>query len=288
MNTIIGFFVGLFQLLIFIVVVLGIVAFFGYNKLRAFAESIKEAWSNIGVAGRKQASLINQLIDVVKGYQESEKLVMLKVSEDMSNTSNVAQMYQQSGMVLSSVNGLAEKFPELKADQQYKRLIDSIQSCESQLEEARARYNRTVKEYNTARSSIPTVFYAPVLGFKAAPYLEFDADNQVMDMGTLKSFSADDDGARLNALLGQAGSKLIQVSNKTIEVGKLAAQKAVEGSKTLADKTQEKMEEFQANRERKQDGSDAPAAAPAFCASCGSEATSSAMFCAKCGTKIAA
>ncbi len=159
MTAIVNFIEGLLQLVIFVAIVIGVIAFFGYNKLRALSESIKEAWSNIGVAGRKQASLINQLIDVVKGYQESEKLVMLKVSEDMSSTANVAQMYQQFGMVLSSVNGLAEKFPELKANEQYQRLIDSIQSCESQLEAARANYNRAVRDYNTARSSIPTVFF---------------------------------------------------------------------------------------------------------------------------------
>ena len=68
MNTIVNFIVGLFQLAIFVVIVLGIIAFLGYNKLRALTESIKEAWSNIGVVGRKQASLINQLIHLLKSY----------------------------------------------------------------------------------------------------------------------------------------------------------------------------------------------------------------------------
>jgi hypothetical protein len=53
--------------------------FFSYNRLRGLSEFIKETWSNIGVVGRKQASLINQLIDTVKGYQESEKVIMLKI-----------------------------------------------------------------------------------------------------------------------------------------------------------------------------------------------------------------
>ena len=138
METVYNFLVGLMQLALFIIIIIGVLAFHGYNTLRGLSEAIREAWSNIGVVGRKQASLVNQLIDVVKGYQESEKFVMLKVSEDMSNAANVAQMHQQSNMVLSSVNGLAQKFPELKADQQYQRLIDSIQACEAQLEGARA------------------------------------------------------------------------------------------------------------------------------------------------------
>jgi LemA protein len=285
MNTIFNFFVGLIQLALFVIVVVGVIAFFGYNKLRGLSELIREAWSNIGVVGRKRASLINQLIDVVKGYQESEKLVMLKVSEDMSNATNVAQMYQQSGMVLSSVNGLAEKFPELKANQQYQRLIDSIQACESQLEDARAKYNSSVRGYNTARSSIPTVFYAPVLGFKAAPYLEFDDNNQVMDAVSLKSFAADDDGERLNALLGKAGSKLLEVSERTIEAGKGVAQKAVEGGKILADKTQEKIEEMRTER---QERNQADALDKRVCTNCGAEVSAEAAFCSGCGTKVVA
>lgn len=281
-STIFNFFVGLFQFALLVIVVVGVIAFFGYNKLRGLSELIREAWSNIGVVGRKQASLINQLIDVVKGYQESEKLVMLKVSEDMSNATSVAQMYQQSGMVLSSVNGLAEKFPELKANQQYMRLIDSIQACESQLEDARAKYNSSVRGYNTARSSIPTVFYAPVLGFKVAPYLEFEGNDQVMDMGSLKSFSADNDGERLNALLGKAGGKLLEVSGKTLEAGKAAAQKAVEGGKALADRTQEKIENIRAERQVEA-GTVSPE--KKVCTNCREEVSTEAAFCSGCGTK---
>jgi len=286
MNAIADFVIGLFQFFVLVAIILSIVAFLGYNKLRSLSESIKEAWSNIGVVGRKQASLINQLIDVVKGYQESEKLVMLKVSEDMSNTANVAQMYQQSGLVLSSVNGLAEKFPELTANQHYQRLIDSIQSCESQLEGARAAYNRTVREYNTSRSSIPTVFYAPMIGFKTAPYLEFEGNNQVMDMRTLKSFSADDDGERLNALLGTAGSKLLEVSSKTIDAGKSAAAKAVEGGKILTEKAQAKIEEMRSDTQDKSGSAETLLTAKKFCVTCSSEVSESAAFCSNCGSKV--
>ena len=283
-SSFINFLIGMIELVIFVAVVIAVIAFMGYNKLRSFSESIKESWSNIGVVGRKQASLINQLIDVVKGYQESEKLVMLKVSEDMSNTSNVAQMYQQSGMVMSSVNGLAQKFPELKANQQYQRLIDSIQSCETQLESARAAYNRTVREYNTVRSSIPTVFYAPIIGFKTAPYLEFEGNNQLVDMGTLKSFSADDDGERINQLIGKAGSKLLEVSEKAAEASKAVAHKAIEGSKLLADKAQEKIDEIRADQQPAAIESTV-AAAKKFCTHCGTDLFADAAFCSACGAK---
>ena len=281
-SSIFGLISGIIKLALVILVILGVIALLGYNRLRSLSEAIREAWSNIGVVGRKQASLINQLIDVVKGYQESEKLVMLKVSEDMSNAASVAQMYQQSGMVLSSVNGLAERFPELKANEQYQRLIDNIQACESQLESARARYNGHVRKYNTTRSSIPTVLYAPLLGFRTAPYLEFDGNSQTMDMGTLKSFTADDDGERLNEMLGKAGGKLIEVSNKGLVTGKAVAQKAFEGGKVLAERAQERID---AAQEARSGANDVTASSARSCEQCGAVGSATGTFCPECGAR---
>lgn len=284
MDTIVGFFVGLVQLAFFLAVIFAVIAFLGYNTLRALSESLRESWSNIGVVGRKQASLINQLIDVVKGYQESEKLVMLKVSDDMSSANNIAQMHQQSGLVLSTVSGMARHFPELKSNAQYQRLIDSIQLCESQLEAARQAYNRQVKEYNTKRSSIPTVFYAHTLGFKPAPYLELEGSQEV-DMGTLKAFESADDGERINALLGQAGTKLLDLSSKAIEMGKDVTQKAVEGGKVIAEKTQERIREVNANMGAEEVDAK-QSIGKKFCSTCGGSLNIDDQFCSGCGAKL--
>jgi hypothetical protein len=241
MQSILSFFGTIIQLAFFLLILVAVIAFFGYNKLRGLSENIREAWSNIGVVGKKQVSLINQLIDVVKGYQESEKLVMLKVSEDVSTANAVASMQQQSGLVMTSVSSLAQKFPELKSNQQYMRLIDSIQKCEEQLESARQAYNGMVKQYNTHRSSIPHVFYANALKFHKAPYLEFQGNEQVTDMGSMKSFSADDDGERLNALLGSAGNSALKLGSRAITNSVDIANKALESSKVLVDAAQEKV-----------------------------------------------
>ena len=241
MQSFLGSLVTMIEWIFFIVLLVVVFAVFGYNTLRKFSENIREAWSNIGVVGKKQVSLINQLIDVVKGYQESEKLVMLKVSEDVSTANAVASLQQQSGLVMTSVSSLAQKFPELKANEQYTRLIDSIQKCEEQLESARQAYNAKVKIYNTQRSSIPHVFYASILTFHKAPYLEFQGNEQVTDMGSMKSFSLDDDGERLNALLGAAGNTALKLGSRAISNSVDMANKALESSKVLVDAAQEKM-----------------------------------------------
>ena len=234
-------FIGtLLQIALFLLVVLGVVALLGYNALRHLSEAIKEAWSNIGVTAKKQVSLINQLIEVVKGYQESEKFVMLKVSDDVSSAAGVAQLYQQSGVVMSSISGMAQKFPELKANDQYQRLIDSIQACESQLENVRQSYNSAVKVYNSKRSSIPHVFYASTLGFKVAPYLEFSGNEISANVGAMQSFTSDADGDRLNALLSSAGSSALKLGGKAFNSGATIATKALESGKVLAEAAHDK------------------------------------------------
>ena len=222
----------LIKLCFFGVVVIGVVALFGYNALRALSEGVKEAWSNIGVTARKQVSLINQMIDVVKGYQDNEKFVMLKISED-NTLSSLQQMHQQSNLMMSQLSTITQRFPELKADQHYSRLIESLQATERDLEQQRERYNAAAKQYNIRRTSIPHVFYSTALGFLAAPYLEFTGDSStVQDMGVLKTF-ASDDGERLNALLSSAGSK-------TLAIGRELGAAAITHGRTIAEAVQEK------------------------------------------------
>lgn len=275
MSALIGFIVGLVQFLLFIGVVLAVIAFLGYNKLRALSESIRESWSNIGVVGKKQASLINQLIDVVKGYQESEKLVVLKVSDDMSSATQLAQMHQQSGIVLSAVGGMAQKFPELKSNQQYQRLIDSIQTCEAQLESSRQKYNSAVKAYNVERSSIPHVFYAATLGFKNAPYLEFDDASPITDIGSIRTFSSDQDGEHLKKLLGNAGTTLVDAGNKVIE-----------STKAIAGSAQEKIKQLQEAKLPINDVDEAERVASSVCNACNSIVANGSAFCSSCGAKV--
>lgn len=281
MNAILSFIGGLIQFALFMAVLLAVIAFMGYNKLRSLSEAIREGWSNIGVVAKKQVSLINQLQDVVKGYQESEKLVMLKVSSDVSSANQLAQLHQQSSIVLSAVDNMAQKFPELKANDQYQRLIDSIQTCEAQLESARQKYNASVKIYNVARSSIPHIFYASTLGFKNAPYLEFDGETPLLEVGAMKAFVSDDDGERLNVLLGQAGNKLLAVGNK-----------ALEGSKQIAEAAHERLMQIQEAKNNAVllenvalDESETEIALA--CAVCSAIVAKGSVFCNHCGVKIA-
>lgn len=223
MDGIIGFIGGIIQLVFFSAIALAIVAIWGYNSLRRLAESVKEAQSNIEVALRKKISLVNQLIDVANKYSDRESMVMLKVSQDTTEAA-MQQMYQQSGTVLSTINGLAQKFPELKASEQYTNLANAIAKSEEQVQDFRMTCNARIKDYNSKRSALPHALYASALGFRPARYLELEAIESP-DSSVQKGIFSDD-GDRLNELLGMAGTKVLGATKVAATQGRMIAEKA--------------------------------------------------------------
>jgi len=217
------------------IIIIGIIiigyAVFSYNKLQSYAQSVRKQASNVQVAISKKLSLINQLIDAVKNYQQGEQLVQLKVSQD--NTA-VAMMsaYQQSGSTLASIQGMMERFPNLKANEQYQRLMANIEQCENDIQQQRMNYNNCVELYNQKRLKIPTIFIARFMGFSEAPYLQFDLSG-ASDPNALKEFRTDD-GERLTQLLSDAGSGLAKatksIAGHASQAGKLIADKIKEQS----------------------------------------------------------
>ncbi len=215
-------------MLLFIILLIAATLFWtvrSYNKLQKLAQEVREKASNMQIAISKKLGLINQLIDIVKNYQEGEQLVQLKVSQDAS-TSAMAGVYQQAGTIMASVQGLAEKFPNLKANEQYHRLIDSIQICENEVQNGRNNYNLAVKNYNITRVEIPTVFIARAMNFPEAPYLEFDM-NGINNVTNLKDFKTDD-GERLQQLLSGAGNKVVDFAGQVGKAGKELVDKVKE------------------------------------------------------------
>lgn len=220
----------LFILLLIAILALAITS---YNRLQRLAQPVRRQASNIQVSISKKLSLINQLIDVVKNYQEAEQFVQLKISND-TTAASLMNSYQQSGATLASIQGMIERFPNLKANEQYHRLVDNIEGCEKDIQNQRIAYNACVEQYNQARLKIPTIFVARFMGFSEAPYLQFDISGAT-DVTSLKEFKTDD-GERLQQFLSSAGSSLSSatktLANHAGQAGKLIADKVKEKTQT--------------------------------------------------------
>lgn len=205
-----------------------------YNSLQRKAHDIKESLSNISVSISKKVNLINQLMDVVRGYQESEQLTHLTVVKE-TGMNAIYSSYQDSNMMLTNLQGMAERYPDLKADQQYHRLITNIEQCEHEISQWRNEYNARVKAYNSHRSSIPTIFVANGMGFSEAPYLDLTTENA--EQTILKDFKTDD-GERLNALFKSAKDNIIDGSKALASTSKVVLDKAADTSKKIASSEQ--------------------------------------------------
>ncbi len=221
MDALFSFIGGIISLVFWLAIILAAVAFWGYNKLRHLAENVKEAWANISVVTRKKIGMVNQLIDVAKSYENSEKLVMLKISSDQS-VSALQTAFHSSGTAISTINGVAQRFPDLKSNEQYREVMAAMQRTEGELERARLNYNAVAKEFNVARTSIPHAFYSAILGFSKADYLEMEAFES--GDASFQRPMVSDDGQRLNDLLGTAGKGMMGAAKSLGEKGKVLAE----------------------------------------------------------------
>jgi LemA protein len=190
-----------------IVLLLCVLGFFSaktYNCLQTLLQQVREMDSNMQIAVRKKVLLINQMIDVVRNYQEGEQFMQLKVSQD-SNDASVKSAYQQSGTMLTSMQNIAERFPNLKANEQYNNLSNSITGCENDVQHYSMVYNTAASKYNTYRLQFPTILVAKVMGFVAAAYAQFDVSS-ITETAILKQFKTNDSD-RLEQLLAVSGSQ---------------------------------------------------------------------------------
>lgn len=219
---------GLIQLAIVLAVVLGVVAFFGYNKLRRMAEDGKEAVSNIKLAIGNKAQILNDLSSIVLRYHQDEQLMVLKISEDLA-VSSLQSAYQQAGAVLSTIQGLAQRYPELKSNAQFDHLMHSVEQADAKIHDAQRRYNGIAKDYNVRRGSFPTLLYAGFVGFGPAQYLDFDsAHPSAGQSGTLIS----DDGERVRQIMGVASAKALEAGRTLAHHGRELAERTVQKVQT--------------------------------------------------------
>lgn len=237
-----------------------------YNAMRLHMENLKESLSNISVVTSKKISLVNQLITIVQSYQESEKFVMLQVSSD--TVQGMQEASTRSGTVIADIGRMAQKFPELKSNQQYGRLMDALQIAEQEVQNTRLTYNRTAKIFNTARTSVPTIFYATSLGFGEAQYLSIGtAEDPAMKVQrTMQS----GDASRLNDLLERGVNRSASQQTHSAQLQHSAQETATSPLQT-SPALQAPSKAVESIR---------------FCPQCGVRNDAGGSFCGDCGTKF--
>lgn len=151
-----------------------------YNGLVRKRNLVREAWSGIDVQLKRRYDLIPNLVETVKGYSKHEEGVFTEVARLRSAAINAsspeAKGHAEAALTagLRTVFAVAEGYPELKSNENFRDLQQSLQKVEEELQLARRYYNGTTREYNTSIESFPNVLLAGAMGFKQAGYFELD------------------------------------------------------------------------------------------------------------------
>ncbi|MBA3541188.1 MAG: LemA family protein [Deltaproteobacteria bacterium] len=169
--------VGLLMMAVILAIFAGTCAV-QYNSLVRSSETVDGAWSQVENVLQRRADLIPNLVETVKGYASHERAVFTEVANARSRllaaqTPAEAEAGQQGlNAALGRLLVIAERYPELKADQSFIRLQDELAGTENRIAVERMRYNDTVRAYNTRIRRFPTNVIASVAGFDRKAYFE--------------------------------------------------------------------------------------------------------------------
>jgi len=162
---------GLVAVIVVLAVVIGGWLMSVNNSLVALQEQMKSAWAQVDTVLQRRYDLIPNLVATVKGYAQHEKELFENVARLRSQWS-AAQSVEGKAKAASEMEGalarllvVAENYPELKANQNFRDLQFELSGTENRISVERQRYNETVKAYNTRVRQMPTSLAASFLGF---------------------------------------------------------------------------------------------------------------------------
>ncbi|MGA7826174.1 MAG: LemA family protein [Geobacteraceae bacterium] len=174
----------------------------GYNTIQANEEAVFAAWGNVEAAYQRRADLIPNLVEVVKGYAKHEKDTLTAVTEarakvgsmqiskaaldDPAAFSKFQQAQGELSGALSRLMVVVERYPDLKANQNFLDLQNQLEGTENRINVARVRYNKAVEVFNVSIRTFPNSLTNSLLlhlqrkepfkadeGAKSAPKIKF-------------------------------------------------------------------------------------------------------------------
>lgn len=163
-----------------------------YNSMVKMDESVKAKWSQVENQYQRRYDLIPNLVNTVKGYakheQETFKMVTearakaggtFNISDQVLNDPAMFQKFQQAqnslGGAMQRLMVVMEKYPELKANENFMALQDQLEGTENRIAVERKRFNESAQAFNSYIKQFPRVILANMFGFKEKPYFKSTA-----------------------------------------------------------------------------------------------------------------
>jgi len=164
-----------------IVVILGLIYVAIYNGLVGQRNQVKNAWSQIDVQLKRRHDLIPNLVETAKGYMQYERATLEAVTKaralatQLTSAGGIGERAKAEGELSSALARLlavVERYPDLKANQNFQTLMENLTSTENKIAFSRQFYNDSVMRYNNQIQRFPSNIVAGMGGFKASEFFE--------------------------------------------------------------------------------------------------------------------
>ena len=153
-----------------------------YNRLVTLRNRVENAWAQVDVQLRRRYDLIPNLVETVKGYAAHERETFEAVTAARTRAQQAQGPAEQGaaegilGQALGRLFAVAEAYPELQADENFRQLQDELAETENKIAVSRQVYNDTVLTYNTAIQTVPGVLVAGPFGFSRKEFFEVEEE----------------------------------------------------------------------------------------------------------------
>src|SRR6186713_3087681 len=165
-------------LVIVALIVIALIAL--YNRFVRYRNRVDNAWAQIEVQLKRRWDLIPNLVETVRGYAAHERGTFEAVTEARANAqraqgpADTAAAEGILGQALGRLFAVAEAYPELQADENFRQLQSELAETENRIAVSRQVYNDTVLTYNNAIQTVPAVFIAGLFGFTKKDFFEVE------------------------------------------------------------------------------------------------------------------
>src|SRR5205809_3317109 len=183
---------GVVVIIVFILLVIGLALGGKYNQLVGLDQEVNKRWGDVQAVYQRRADLIPNLVNTVQGAANFEKSTLTEVTNARARVGRVQidpnhapvdaaklQEFQQAqgqlSNALSRLLVVSERYPELRATQNFQNLQAQLEGTENRISVERGNFNSAVQEYNTAVRTFPTNLFAGMFGFQPRPFFEAQA-----------------------------------------------------------------------------------------------------------------
>jgi len=170
-----------------IVLIFAAIAGGSYNRLVRLSQGVDQQWAQVQNVYQRRADLIPNLVNTVSGAANFEKSTLTEITaarasvgqvklspstapDDAAKLAEFDKAQGQLSTALSRLLVVSERYPDLRATQNFQELQAQLEGTENRISVERGRFNEAVQSFNTAVKSFPAVFYAGMFGFHPKPY----------------------------------------------------------------------------------------------------------------------